>query len=152
MRYFATARAYATGVRAVDGTAFAVTTALAVTSEPGDEPTMRYGLEFEFADGTMTGLVSLPAHLAIGALPAYFDRLMAENAAVLSALGPFGLSLAAPSVTSEPDGTRTLRAPFLELRGGLAAREGRLGGDAVTRLAETGVSISRSCVCARGSG
>ncbi len=56
-------------------------------------------------------------------------------AAAVDALGPFGLSLIGPTVSTSEHGNRPiLNAPYLELTAGLAALEGRVGENTHTRL------------------
>jgi hypothetical protein len=127
-RYVGVSRAFVAGLHTTGGTLDLISSVVRVEAVPMRQPTVSYRIAT--TDGTLAQGTDVPA----GELAAQFNEAMRGAAEALQGIGPLGLSLMGPTVSSSQDGARVLNAPYLELTAGLEARRGTLGQNSHLRL------------------
>jgi hypothetical protein len=134
--YTGTGRSYLQAVTA-SGDLATISSLMQVKSAPGAEPLITYRLSFveSGSDGSTSnaeqnGFTLEGKDVPASDLVAQFNDQAKAGSVALSALGPAGLQLLAPSVARSADGGRMgLTGPVIEGHLGLAAREGTIGYD-----------------------
>lgn len=127
-RFTGISRAFVAGLTTPSGTLDLVSSVLRVDALPGREPTVGYRIST--TDGTLAAGVDVP----LGDLPRQFNDAVRADSAAVAALGPLGLTLLGPTVSTSASGAPVLHTPFLEVSGGLEARRATVGQDTRLRL------------------
>jgi hypothetical protein len=139
-----TARSYIQAVTANGGIA-TISSLMQVTGAPGAEPLITYRLSFVDSSSDQAtsraqqnGFTLAGKDIPAGEFVQQFNTQAKAGSAALSALGPAGLQLVAPSLARSADGGRLgLTGPVIEGHLGLAAREGTIGYDQGVRFGAT---------------
>ena len=126
-------RSYVAGLRTATGNVHSITSLMQVKQLPGQAPTVTYRISLLHGGDIVSG-----TNVPLQELTAQFNDQLKKGSAVLSGLGPQGITLVGPTVsTSGDDGRYVLNAPFLEVSVGLDARKGRIGQNQRLRIANT---------------